>query len=1580
MAVEDLASPSWPALAEGNVYPLLEDIEEIDPRTGTLGLRIPLGNHFPLGPRLSYRFELVYRSDFLRAGNNPMALSRAAPPKLAVPPQTNAGLGWQLHLGLLRSQSSREDTTTAWVYVSLDGQSHSFHALPGRALLNRHGLEVAYTKDGSHLRLQRTAQDQVDVEAPDGTVSRFLRTDSPLKSLGCGSSQDGCWRLTERWDPYGNRLWLEYDQDGDHETWTVFDSTGRHHVLRFGSPSFAEAGPPGRHRYLESLELAAFAGERAVYELVYEEGFLPFGCNASPSPGQESPGQASPGQAFPKIEPLLKRIRIPGDRGFDFRSSRSILDACSPATSRIVGMTLPTGGRVSYSYARWPTACPAVSTAASAATAASWRGVLQSGLFQRRLRLPRGPVVATWKYRPRLEELPGSRAAGGCRTVREITVDGPVSDGAFRRDIYYLTLPGPEAVSAPLDTSPLGSPFHPGVRIGATVEDFRYLSRKVYECLARKGCGEDQLRRSVYVRYLSQQKTAGCELSTSSRCRLVDPVLQARRTVFHDDDGRFLEEEWSRFDGVVTPRRHSRRDDFLGIERVWVEDLETTATGEVELEMDFLSDRLRSPVAPRDYLPPPEAPWILHPIRRRERRQGEIFRVEELSNDRGGLPSCRRFWRDADARSPQDLVLRTIRGIVPGRDAGLPVREIRAGGDHGKLSIDILCSTLGDTPSGSRFERKIRYQYLVPAFRGGSEDISEAVLSIDRHTGRPSRRQESSGEVTTYHFDLQGRLRTVAPEPELGQAESVLKYRNPATGPASVDVLSMEGDRTLNRRRLIFDPFGRPLELRRSLPSSAEAPAQTSRHIRLDPLGRRRSVVPDSASRKFYAQQQLRWSRYDPFDRPRRIEAEEGTQIELSYSGQRRVAASIPVRLKGNAFEPVRQRWRFDPQGRLEGVVGPRLATRMDRGPDGELRSLIRQALELEGTIPKEAQTSARPPPRRQRRGFLWDGRGFLTAETHPELGSEASPSGKIQWGRDARGRAIDRRAQGPRLTLELDPRGRRTRLRSPSGLMTEASWGSAHLPGDFRRARIARVNRFSEEGKAATWRVSQSDSHRATSHRPFFRRTQILRSPTDGSPPSSWFFEQGWRYSPLGSIHRWAYPRAVVANAGTAEGGRFDVESEHMAGLTIHLDWSLDWPLDRSLDRPGSGPLSFTYNPDRSLRGIRWPAGGRLRRTLPRTGSERLRATTREGRTSYDSGEIRSDPQGFRWADGAERYVVDEEGRLVIATLRRACPRCREELAYDAFDNITNIYRDERFDWWLSVDRKNRLLKPPGDDQGRVTYDEAGRIHRLTWSWQLPPPALQPLTFDYGAAGGLQRIRAGAPERPYRDWQLIPGPDGRPTVVLNGIDGGGTIALRDLDGRPLNTWKIGKGQPPAPSYGALRAHREFLYGPGGLLGEKLAGADLRYIFADGRGTPRFAIGTGGETSELPLFYPFGHRFDRNPAEGPRESPADAFFAPTFAGHERLPEGLSLDAQGRPYSPQLLRFLTPARSHGTWNLYSFLPPQLGQAPRTGHPEGPAKALQLHQQRIWGLLSEDEYEGLDIPVTQDRGQLPVQKTL
>ena len=249
-----LAGQVMPSLPSPAVLPdqsFLSDnnVESINTANGNVNLSIPLGQVYSVGPHIKYQLRATHNSHawdhatVACAHTNSGCQAVFGSTLVALPNRSaNAGLGWEVHFGKLFQPTAPTGSGTLdrqtwpnrdpsiidegerWLYVSPDGASHHLFELGGR-VTTHNGFPVRYSKDNSRIRMRQTSSTTVIVEHPNGVISQFEKTNSHLGTLICGNGTNGCWRFKEQRDYYGNKVWVTYSQSGNHEIWTIRDST-----------------------------------------------------------------------------------------------------------------------------------------------------------------------------------------------------------------------------------------------------------------------------------------------------------------------------------------------------------------------------------------------------------------------------------------------------------------------------------------------------------------------------------------------------------------------------------------------------------------------------------------------------------------------------------------------------------------------------------------------------------------------------------------------------------------------------------------------------------------------------------------------------------------------------------------------------------------------------------------------------------------------------------------------------------------------------------------------------------------------------------------------------------------------------------------------------------------------------------------------------------------------------------------------------------------------------------------------------------------------------------------------------------
>ncbi len=543
------AIPIERGLEANKVYLTGNDIETISPATGNLSLSIPIGPVYSVGPLISYQIRANYNSSvWQRAIVSCLATDVPCPAggdelEVMVPnPASNAGLGWEVHFGRLYSstppsgleglesvlwpngEDQLSEPSARWLYVAPDGSNHQFYLNANRP---SGGL---YTKDGSFLRLRQPNGNRVEIHHPTGVTSVFEKSSATEGTLFCGGEVTGCWRFLEHVDPYGNKFSISYSSSGNEEIWTVTDSlstqTERRHELVFSRDKTKRQGGDGGpfrpftrssgdewgdlRRVLQKVKLASFGGATAEWNFQYKNSRVSRGC---PQEGRPTPGEVT------ELNTVhLWKIDPPSLQPYVFDTSTGTGGSnCSNLSGKVTEVTLPSQGKVRYGWGNWsfPTRC-------------TYRGIepqidpktkyIQLGISTKSRLSLHGALEGTWTYSNSLVG-PVEQDPWGPDCDRDdyrvTTVDGPVVDDHFSREVFYTAVSeGPEipGINQSIDTWQVtdnGLPFTKEISIGTSPANRRFLSRETFHCKVGEACGAAHKRTSVYVRYASEWKPIG---------------------------------------------------------------------------------------------------------------------------------------------------------------------------------------------------------------------------------------------------------------------------------------------------------------------------------------------------------------------------------------------------------------------------------------------------------------------------------------------------------------------------------------------------------------------------------------------------------------------------------------------------------------------------------------------------------------------------------------------------------------------------------------------------------------------------------------------------------------------------------------------------------------------------------------------------------------------------------------------------------------------------------------------------------------------------------------------------------------
>lgn len=313
-------------------------IDHVNLFNGALTVTLPIGQSYPVGGSLSYGLTLSYTGnpwdfeieyddndgDGIPDGCEDGQLNECF--VAAWPLRTsNAGLGWHLTLGQLRTDENR------LIYVDPTGSRHPFFDRLSLDQTTTPGIH--YTRDGTYLRLRDNGGSR-ELDFPDGTIHVF----------------DDQGRVTEMRDRFAdasgnpvNRVTVDYQGCGATDTlcrWTLTDSAAspaaRSHEIRFRR---------GAHFgwIVDEVELATADGAmERPYKMIYTTSTISRACDSAPD-------QIVP----PRVRvPLLTGIRLPDDSTFAmaYETGPAGAAACDSLSGNLTNLTLPTGGTYDYTY------------------------------------------------------------------------------------------------------------------------------------------------------------------------------------------------------------------------------------------------------------------------------------------------------------------------------------------------------------------------------------------------------------------------------------------------------------------------------------------------------------------------------------------------------------------------------------------------------------------------------------------------------------------------------------------------------------------------------------------------------------------------------------------------------------------------------------------------------------------------------------------------------------------------------------------------------------------------------------------------------------------------------------------------------------------------------------------------------------------------------------------------------------------------------------------------------------------------------------------------------------------------------
>lgn len=1001
-----------------------------------------------------------------------------------------------------------------------------------------------------------------------------------------------------------------------------------------------------------------------------------------------------------------------------------------------------------------------------------------------------------------------------------------------------------------------------------------------------------ELLRRVYVDYDSDGPLADADQNRNHR-------LRYRKTVFDDDGGHYAEETRSDFDGLGHWRQTVAAGDF-GPSK-------TSAVGYRPGGGTLLLHEDTSLPLPGNsfVLPAENDRWLFGTYDRRSVRQGagaEIVGEACFDPDTGFLLRSRQL----AGAVPQAFDLLTVN--VPEEGGGFLASQRFYGGDGASLptSYSSLCAMA--SPNGDP-AYQVDHSWSAGSLAtsawidpcDGSRVLSIADADIDAGTGLPSRVRSASGLATNLVYDAMGRL--VAERPDEG-AWSNTVFKFPKLGQSTPDVPSVEmescppgqadcsGTQRGFSRYQEFDGAGRLVREAMALPAEGDPQQNQDRQFTYNALGWRLSEST------WQQQKTTTYGDFDRFGRAGWIQPP-GTNpgIGIEYRGERRTTRRTRIELTGGLSDNwvTEERDHF---GRLVAVCEAQASAPGASGCSGLLTTYGYDAADRLISVCSRPNGSSCG----QSRSFTYDGRGFLLADTHPEIGPAGNGSTSYEY--DALGHATHSLIVGStefELRSSYDRAGRLVQLEQKAGsvwkplkeffyaresdgvgwqggqlvLAKRHNWVSPIAPEALGNLDAIVADAFEYQGLGG--RVSS----KITSFR--------LGAATNA-------FESAYVWDDFGNLTSQTYPQPLnwpltrfatprQVDYGYTLGFLTEVE-----GFADQISYQLGGMLHQVHYATGA---TFTedYNPADHL---------------PRPYRLNLSGVSQP----FASGNYGYDGQSQVSQIGSLLYRFDRLGRLVRGDAPNGAGTATQTASFDDFGNLTGLNTGGSVQSLATQESTNRL--------SGAAYDAAGNLTGMTLAgthWEYGFDGLRKMNGLRSSSNQARLFFYDANDERVFTWDC-------PLSSCEPDHNQERWTLRGLGGEVLRTYA------GADKF-TTTWEEDYVYRGGALLGTIRPGTnpgeeEKRFVATDHLGSVRLVFSESNQTVDRYDFFPFGQETG---------SVAQGELALKFTGQERDPNGSGkglLDYfHARFESPITGRFLStdpvlgrPAQPQ-SWNRYSY---------------------------------------------------------
>jgi YD repeat-containing protein len=1145
------------------------DVDAVNVFNGNLVITLPIGPRYPLNGGRSYGLTLSYNSKIWELSDGVNG-QRARPSA-----RSNAGSGWLIGMGRYiaanASALKSSDISENEVYEAPDGGDHAF-TQPGSdpGCVSSTLQEVAnrcsmYTIDGTNLRLRYFVNAR-EIDFPDGTTHHFEKDSA------------GFWYLRSMRNVLGNEsVTISHDLVGippqctaPTALWTITAPRQTSYVCFRNHEVDGQARP-----MVDRVVLPSVYGSTSVYAFAYVEQ-TQINRPAEDTEDADAANLFLDPHGFHRL-PTLASVILPDLSAFVFTANGPL----------VASMQLPTKGTISYTYGAFT--IPASEPCAGELDI----GVIQpgetfrrnplstTGVVQRDVRaaLPAGhpadqPEVQTWSYQGTRERRGSDNAAYtrllNCGTAQNeihpelydefvVRVTDPSN---IRTDNHFTVWAGDGAGDSGLPSP--GGALRENYGFPYGVYDAgqnRYLSREVFDC----NVSPCRLMRSIYVRH---DKVEGSVFPYPNRLASQSTIEQPAATC---PDGKPCQTtvDNSDWDGLGHYRtvdytsNFGRGGDTRRVVTSWNKHNGLTVTpsvGQLWLTNVYEDMTTTAKVPGRN-------------------ADGTVTNTEV--DDTAVEQAC---------FSPVNGFLtakRVLVGSTPGANdllsvfdpdaAGNLASEEYFGGEGNPITSNAanLCSAVQNLGSATP-AYKITHTWssgVLIASQAEGTPFKSLDLSEDSHTGVIVSSRDTAGLETRYDYDQdgKGRLRTVTPP---GQAAKTYDYFNAVSHtsagsevldtPAFVEERAISSNPALGelRHEYQYDSFGRLWREKSVMPNSTWSMRETI----WDALNRKRSVsepvplgaVPSTTtapaavelatvppSRTTFA--------YDFAGRPVSVIAPDSNVTTTAYAADGSVIHTLHNVATPDGSQDAVTTELYDSAGRLASVkessdAGGGIITTDYRYDVG---GRLTHANTIWGTT-------------QQPRDFVYDHRGLLTLERHPENGTTKYPS------YDARGHLLSKVVPADasfNLTYAYDAAERLLQVNSNNGPLKIFNYGGGDdgliaievggptpisiTPVNYNIGKLQSAERRTYDPVGGAFSVTESYVYGDDAGNLTGKTTSIDRIAPDGTPTAHYqTTTQNYTYDDLGERNELTYPTCAAPQCGAAAFG--SISPTYRNGSTV--------------------------------------------------------------------------------------------------------------------------------------------------------------------------------------------------------------------------------------------------------------------------------------------------------------------------------------------------------------------------------------------------------------------------------------------